>query len=515
MVHDSANTKPADPLTNAIETLRLAIHHLTEGVIVADKQGKFLICNNTARSVLEAETDSSSCQSWMLARGWHKADGVTPCSYEELPATRALAGAPVPESDIFIRNERCPQGIWISAHANPLLDNEGRIHGSIVAFRDITRKKQDDAQLRILTNAVEQTADSIIITNKDGMIEYVNPAFETTTGYGRGEVLGNTPRILKSGVQNGEFYRNLWNTIVSGNVFRDTLANRKKNGDIFFAEQTITPMRDSAGQITHFVTVIKDVTELRKIQEHRFQLSLARAVQQQFYRMPPPQLDGFDLAGASFPADATGGDYFDFTRLPDHSIGLVTGDVSGHGVSSALLMAELRAYLRAYVRQSSDLGEILTLMNEALVADLEQSLYATLVFCQLHPDIKTLRYASAGHPPGFILDPRGGIKRTLQSINIPLGFLPEHNFTCSEPITLKPGDILALLTDGITEAERPDQKSYGARRALEFIHTHRQESARDIVKGLYGSVRDFCDGMPQADDITAVILKVKGEVNAG
>ena len=74
-------------------------------------------------------------------------------------------------------------------------------------------------------------------------------------------------------------------------------------------------MWGSTGNITHFVTVIKDVTELRKLQEQQFQMSLARAVQQQFYRMPPPQIEGFDMAGAAFPADATGGDYFDFVPL--------------------------------------------------------------------------------------------------------------------------------------------------------------------------------------------------------
>ena len=239
-------------------------------------------------------------------------------------------------------------------------------------------------------------------------------------------------------------------------------------------------------------------------------MSLARAVQQQFYRMPPPLIDGFDMAGAAFPADATGGDYFDFVQFPDNSIGIVIGDVSGHGVGSALLMAELRAYLRAYAKQTSDIGEILSLINNALVSDLERERYATLIFCRLHPGFGTLIYANAGHTPGFILDPSGAAKRTLDSTDIPLGFLPDHKFGCSDPISLCTGDILALLTDGITDAESPDQSWFGVEPALECIYAHRQESAKDIVAGLFKKVRDFSDGLPQVDDITSVICKVTG-----
>jgi sigma-B regulation protein RsbU (phosphoserine phosphatase) len=373
---------------------------------------------------------------------------------------------------------------------------------------EISDKESAQTQIQMLTNAVEQTADSIIIANKEGVIEYVNPAFESTTGFTRQEALGQTPRILKSGVQDGAFYKKLWDTIRSGQVFRGTLANRKKNGEIFYAEQTITPMKGATGEITHYVTVIKDVTEQRKLQEQQFQMNLARTVQQQFYRLPPPQVEGFDFAGVSYPADETGGDYFDFVMLPDSHIGIATGDVSGHGMSSALLMTELRAYLRAFAQKISDIGEILSLINAALVSDVELGSYATLIFCRLQPGSRTIQYASAGHTPGFVLDSNGAVKRILDSIDIPLGFLPDHKFSCSEPIILEPGEILALLTDGITEAEKPDQEPFGAERALVFIQEHRAESAHEIAAKLFHAVRDYSDGMPQVDDITVVICKV-------
>jgi phosphoserine phosphatase RsbU/P len=381
----------------------------------------------------------------------------------------------------------------------------------VVIFRDITEKKRNEAQLRILTSAVEQTADSIIITDNNALIQYVNPAFETVTGFTSGEALGRTPMILKSGAHDDAFYRDLWTTILGGQVYRNTIINRKKSGEIFYAEQTITPMRDSTGTITHFVTVIKDVTDLRKLQQQQFQMGLARAVQQQFYRTQAPKVNGFDIAGAAFPADETGGDYFDFMPLPGDCVGFAIGDVSGHGISSALLMAELRAYVRSYAQRTTDIGEILTLLNNSLVSDLEQGNYATMIFCFLHPASGTLVYANAGHPPGFILDANGTVKRKLESTDVPLGFLPNHKFGCSEPMTLQPGDILALVTDGIADAERPDQSWFGIETTLEFIHTHRQECSQEIISRLFNKVREFSDGLPQLDDITAVLCKATGD----
>jgi len=494
---------------NETEILRSTIYHLNEGVIVADKEGVFLICNEAAQSVLAIGVDDSSPKSWNEIDGCHMPDGVTLYEPEALPAARALAGETVPETEIFIRNAQCPDGIWIHAKASPLLNDTKNICGSVVVFHNVTKKKKTDAHIQTLTNAVEQTADGIMICDRSGRIEYVNPAFEKTTGYSLAEVMGLTPRILKSGVHEDVFYEKLWATILAGNVFRGTIANKKKNGDIFFAEQTITPMLESTGVITHLVTVIKDVTEQKKLREQKFQMSLARAVQQQFYRMPPPKIEGYKFAGSSFPADETGGDYFDFLTLPGDVIGITIGDVSGHGIGSALLMVELRAFLRTFAQQATNVGDIFSLMNNALVSDLELGRFATLIFCRLDISTRSFIYASAGHTPGYILDAEGNVKHTLKSTDIPLGFMPDHKFTCSDRIELESGDIIALLTDGITEAERPDEEAFGIERALDYIREHRHEHVQLIINGLYKAIRDFSDGLPQVDDITAVLCKVK------
>ena len=126
--------------------------------------------------------------------------------------------------------------------------------------------------LEKFSRVVEQTADSVMITRRDGVIEYVNPAFEKITGYTREEVIGKTPRILKSGSYPREYYEGLWETILSGQAFRSEVMNKKKSGEFFYWEQTITPIRNGGNEITHFVSTAKDVTERQKIEELKDQI---------------------------------------------------------------------------------------------------------------------------------------------------------------------------------------------------------------------------------------------------
>ncbi|HUV14059.1 MAG TPA: PAS domain-containing protein [Acidobacteriota bacterium] len=178
-----------------------------------------------------------------------------------------------------------------------------------------------DEKARRLSSAVEQTADSVFITNKSGVIEYVNPAFESTTGYSKAESLGKTPALLKSGQYDASFYRELWATVKGGEVFRATIANRKNGGEIYWAQQTITPMKNADGTIAHFVSVLKDVTAERKQQELEYQMLLASEVQRNLYRDLVAMPAGFDIVGSVHPADAIGGDFFDLIPMPGGASG--------------------------------------------------------------------------------------------------------------------------------------------------------------------------------------------------
>ncbi|HEY66207.1 MAG TPA: GAF domain-containing protein [Caldilineae bacterium] len=130
-----------------------------------------------------------------------------------------------------------------------------------------TVRKRAEEEIAKLANVVQHTADIVFITDRNGVIEYVNPAFEKITGYSKEEAIGQTPRILKSGETSPEYYRKLWSTILAGKVFRAVVKNKRKNGEFFFYDQTVTPLKDSQGNITHFISTGKDITDRVRAEE--------------------------------------------------------------------------------------------------------------------------------------------------------------------------------------------------------------------------------------------------------
>jgi len=141
-----------------------------------------------------------------------------------------------------------------------------------LAMHSLQREQHTaEESLRKLSQVVEQSADTVIVTDRHGTIEYVNPAFEVLTGYQRQEVCGQTPRLLKSGEQGPEIYQEMWKAILAGDVFRGILVNRKKNGELYYVEESICPVRDASGQVTHFVANGRDLTERLRLEAQLLQ----------------------------------------------------------------------------------------------------------------------------------------------------------------------------------------------------------------------------------------------------
>lgn len=241
----------------------------------------------------------------------------------------------------------------------------------------------------------------------------------------------------------------------------------------------------------------------------RAEARAARQVQEAFFPVVRMPLPGFEIGGGSFPAEATGGDYFDYVPMIDDSVGIVIGDVCGHGFGPALLMAELRAYLRALILTHADVGQMLGLLNRALHADVPEGRFATLFFARFDGQNRTFSYVSAGHPSGLLLDSNGRVKRRLASTGVPLAILPDEVYTTTEPIPLEGGDMIVLVTDGILEAAGTDDSLFGTERVLNVVRANRNESPRAIVNALYHAIHEHLAGHPQADDMTAIVIKVE------
>ncbi|MFH1842979.1 MAG: SpoIIE family protein phosphatase [bacterium] len=484
---------------------------LTEGVIVADRHGKLVLFNDAAESMLGRGVTDTSPENWSSAYGCYLPDKETLYPPEQLPLTRALRGEIVSEEDLFIRNPEAPDGVWININGSPLVDEKGNSRGGVIAFRNVTEKKQSDELSRVLLNALEETDDMVFVTDQRGVIEYVNPAFETTTGYAKHETIGQRPSILKSGEHDEAHYRELWSTILAGKIFRKLVTNRKKNGETFIADQTITPIKDDSGNVTRFVSVVKDLTEIQRMQRQEAEMDLASMVQRKLYPQASPSVDGYDIAGAVFPAEATCGDYFDYFEMQGGGLGVAIGDVSGHGVGPALLMAETRAFLRLLAQSHADLGEIFTWINSAVAADFEDFRYVTMSLVRFDLRDHHLEYVNAGHLPTYILDRKGNVKSTLDSTGLPLGMVGDFEYVTARHARLEPGEMMLFLTDGVTEGQAHNDIFLPTEDILELAKEYQHESAQKIVDRLYGAVHAFGNGQPQEDDITIIVCKMTDE----
>jgi sigma-B regulation protein RsbU (phosphoserine phosphatase) len=238
-------------------------------------------------------------------------------------------------------------------------------------------------------------------------------------------------------------------------------------------------------------------------------LRVARQIQQHLFPECPPACAGMDLHGASFPAGTTGGDYFDYLPLADGGLGVVIGDVAGHGLGPALLMTATRAYLRAFARTHADIGRVLTLANRALAEDMPDGRFVTLLLAQVDGRGRRLRYTSAGHCTGYLLGPSGAVRTALYSTGLPLGVQSDGHFAVAPEVRLEPGELVVLWTDGVPESRSPTGEFFGEDRALNVVRSHRAEPARAIVEALCHGVRSFAQSQPPHDDMTAIVLKVE------
>ena len=253
------------------------------------------------------------------------------------------------------------------------------------------------------------------------------------------------------------------------------------------------------------------VPQLEKHAQVRESLALAREVQQNLLPSAAPDIEGVDLAGFSLYCDQTGGDYFDFIDLRGQGktrIGVAIGDVSGHGIPSALLMATVRALLHGSAQHLASPPEILQHINQHLVADVHGGRFMTLFYLIVDVEDKTLKWASAGHDPAIRYDLAEQVFSELGGNDIPLGIDCDWQYVTTNQDTWRPAEIILLGTDGIWESRSPGGEPFGKDRLREIIRSHAHESADVICKRIVDELTAFRKTRTQRDDVTAVVLRL-------
>ena len=184
-------------------------------------------------------------------------------------------------------------------------------------------------------------------------------------------------------------------------------------------------------------------------------------------------------------------------------------DVTGHGFGPALLMASVRLSLRSLVSICSTPAEIVTRLNRTLRTEIEKGRFVTLLLVRLDSATRSLSYVNAGHPTGYVLDSCGDVKARLHSESLPLAILAEADSVTQGSLATSPGDIIVLLTDGVTEARSPRDDFFGEQRALELVRQNCHKSSRELVDMLCQAVLDFSECAAPSDDVTALVVKIE------
>jgi len=400
---------------------------------------------------------------------------------------------------------------WVEDQTSVVRDAAGvKTHNQGILV-DITERKLAEDALRKseekFRRIVETAAEGFILMDQDLVIFEVNDAYCKMLGYSRQEIIGKRPIDLATDefkqfmVENKDHilakeYREFEGSVV---------AKDGRHVPILVHGNTL---RDDQGNVIGNMAFITDMTE------HKKALALAGEVQKSLLPQDRPRVKGLDIAGCNVSCDEIGGDYFDFLWRRESKkwpFSVVVGDISGHGVDSALLMTTARAFLRMRASQPGTIAEIITAMNRHLTQDvLESGRFMTLFYLTIDPEKKRLDWVRAGHDPALVYDPIHDEFEELKGSGMALGVNEGFDYEQNQRNSLANGQIIAVGTDGIWEAVSRDGEMFGKERLRNVIRQNYKVKAGDILGAVYDELNRFTLGQKTEDDITLVIIKVDG-----
>ncbi len=236
-------------------------------------------------------------------------------------------------------------------------------------------------------------------------------------------------------------------------------------------------------------------------------IELAREVLANLLPKDPMGIPGFDIAGLSLPAESAAGDYYDFVPCPDGRVGLVIGDVTGHGIGPAMVMTGARSALRIlFEDEALDEAAILSRLNARLVQDLGDGRFMSLLVGRLDVAKRVVTWANAGQNPPIVLRADGQVEN-LGGAGLALGIEAGIAYQCRPPLQLRTGDLLLWLTDGLVEARSPDGLEFGEARVVELLRRHRDLPARQLLAKLRAAVVAHAGREQQDDDVTLLVVR--------
>ena len=397
---------------------------------------------------------------------------------------------------------------WIEDRTSVVEDAETgiRYHQGIVI--DIHRRKEAEEKVRKseekYRRIVETAGEGFLLMDESLKIVDLNNAYCRMVDYSRNELIGKSLLDMVT-----EDYRHFFS------AKREDLLNHgyyEFEGEIIARAGKSVPvlihanaLRDDTSVIIGNMAFITDMTE------HKKALTLAGEVQRSLLPQQAPQIKGLDVSGKNISCDEIGGDYFDFLWGADSPGGpftVVVGDITGHGVDSALLMTTARAFLRMRASQPGTITDIVTAMNQHLTEDVyETERFMTLFYLTINEDRSRIEWVRAGHEPAWIYDPDQDNFEELKGPGLALGIDEKYVYQSNWKTGLKKGQVIMVGTDGIWEGRNKAGEMFGKRRLQEIIRRNAASSAETILTAVFRDHTRFSQGTRTEDDITLVIIK--------
>ena len=258
-----------------------------------------------------------------------------------------------------------------------------------------------------------------------------------------------------------------------------------------------------AGVALHRGRLLEEFAEKQRMARD---LEIARTIQQALLPDKDPVIDGYEIAGWNRSADETGGDCYDFIPLERGRLAVLIADATGHGIGAALVIAQCRALVRAMLAITEDVAAAVTSVNRLLTNDLRAGSFVTAFVGILDPRRHRLEYVAAGQGPLLLLTSAGVESRG--ATGLPLGVIEDVQYDAGR-FDFSPNSHLVLLTDGFYEAATAEMDFFGEQRVIEFIRQNPATPLPTLIQDLYERINDFVTGRPQADDLTAVLIRRK------
>ena len=404
-------------------------------------------------------------------------------------------------------------------------------------IRDITERKTLEAEQARVSGLLNESLREISfqklaldehaivsITDSSGAITYANDKFSQISGYSKEELQGNTHRIVKSGMHSKAFYSEMWDTISAGRVWHGQIANRAKDGSIYWVASTIVPWLDDNRLPYQFVSIRTDITAQKRIEQdleeaRARELETGSQIQRSLLLADMPKdLHGATLATFTEPSQGVDGDFFAVTRFRPDCFEVLVGDVMGKGIPAALIGAGVKnCYSKALAeiatqRSDGSLPAPADIVNH-MHSDLTPRLIAlesfvTLALYRFDGGNQTITYVNAGHTPG-LLARKGGQVKTIEGNNLPIGVMDDEVY-CETVICTEDDDTLLLYSDGVSEAVNPAHQEFGAARLAGILSEgHGAELPPNVIlEAIRQNLREFLEGTPQADDQTVILVEL-------